>query len=140
MSDHQIQPWAGGASGMLAIQVASVLGVRRAVLCGIPMDTTPHFPESVIHKSTDKWMAVAGHWRAWVRHLDKIKGWVRSMSGRTMEVLGGRPTAEWLAEEDPTMVALMLTHPEAALKALAGEYKRREADFEVNFWNSRFGR
>ena len=48
--------------------------------------------------------------------------------------------AEWLAEEDPTMVALMLTHPEAALKALAGEYKRREADFEVNFWNSRFGR
>lgn len=99
MSDHQIQPWAGGASGMLAIQVASVLGVRRAVLCGIPMDTTPHFPESVIHKSTDKWMAVAGHWRAWVRHLDKIKGWVRSMSGRTMEVLDGKPTAEWLAEE-----------------------------------------
>lgn len=48
--------------------------------------------------------------------------------------------AEWLAEEDPAMVALMLTHPEAALKALAGEYKLREADFEVNFWNSRFGR
>ncbi len=47
---------------------------------------------------------------------------------------------EWLAEEDPAMVAMMLTHPEAALKALAGEYKRREADFEVNFWNSRFGR
>ena len=47
---------------------------------------------------------------------------------------------EWLAEEDPAMVALMLTRPEAALKALAGEYKLREADFEVNFWSSRFGR
>jgi hypothetical protein len=48
--------------------------------------------------------------------------------------------AEWLAEEDTAMVALMLTRPEAALKALAGEYKLREANFEVNFWNSRFGR
>ncbi len=99
MADHQIQPWAGGASGMLAIQVAAVLGVRRAVLCGIPMDASPHFPESVIHKKTDKWLAVAGHWRAWERHLDKMLGWVRSMSGRTMDVLGGGPTLEWLAEE-----------------------------------------
>ncbi|KKK49495.1 hypothetical protein LCGC14_3134470, partial [marine sediment metagenome] len=97
--DHQIRPWAGGASGMLAIQVAGIIGCRRAVLCGIPMTPSPHFTESIIHRSGHPWKSVAGHWRAWDAHLDKMTGWVRSMSGRTQETLG-TPTLEWLLEEN----------------------------------------
>jgi hypothetical protein len=96
--DVQVRPWAGGASGLLAIQVAHLLGCKRAILCGVPMTPTPHFAESTVHTRTQKWMAVAGHWRAWQRQKAKIVGWVRSMSGRTQEVFG-TPTMAWLEEE-----------------------------------------
>lgn len=95
--DHQVRPWAGGSSGMLAIQIASELGCVRAVLCGIPMTPTPHFIESTVHPNNKKWTAVAGHWRAWVKHMDRMRGWVKSMSGETQVELGA-PTLEWLLE------------------------------------------
>ena len=97
--DHTVRPWAGGARGMLAIQVAHILGCRRAILCGIPMTPSPHFTESIIHASGRPWKSVAGHWRAWNAHLDKMAGWVRSMSGRTQEILG-TPTLAWLEAEE----------------------------------------
>jgi len=84
---YQVQPWAGGASGMLAIQVAHELGCTRAILCGIPMDASPHFAESVVHIPGKRWTSVAGHWRAWGVHVDKMVGWVRSMSGETQKLL-----------------------------------------------------
>ena len=93
--DVQIRPWAGGASGMLAVQIASRMYCSRAILCGIPMDTSPHFAESVIHNSDERWKSAPTHWRAWTRHLDKTAGWVRSMGGNTAKVLGV-PTMEWL--------------------------------------------
>lgn len=99
LMDHSLKPWAGGASGMLAIQVAQVLGCTRAVLCGIPMTPTPHFSESAEHNPRSVWSAVAGHWRAWETHQHMIQGWVRSMSGRTCTILGGLPTMEWLRGE-----------------------------------------
>lgn len=46
---------------------------------------------------------------------------------------------EWLVERDPAMVSQLLTDPSATLRRLAPMYKAREADFEVNFWASRFG-
>ncbi len=95
--DIQVRPWAGGSSGMLAIQVAQMAGAERVVLCGVPMTPTPHFEESVVHSKTKNWMAVAGHWRAWTKHMSKMMGLARSMSGRTAEVLGV-PTLEWLTE------------------------------------------
>lgn len=95
--DVQIRPWAGGASGMLAVQVASRMYCARAILCGIPMDASPHFVESVVHQADARWVSAPSHWRAWTRHLDKMAGWVRSMSGNTAKVLGV-PDMEWLAE------------------------------------------
>jgi hypothetical protein len=47
---------------------------------------------------------------------------------------------EWLAEEDPAMVALILGRPEEALRRLAGPFKAREAGAEQAFWSSRFRR
>jgi len=48
--------------------------------------------------------------------------------------------AEWLAEEDPAMVALVLARPDEALRRLAGPFKAREGRMEQAFWQSRFRR
>jgi hypothetical protein len=47
---------------------------------------------------------------------------------------------EWVAEEDPAMLALIGTNPREALRRLAPEFKRREPELEHRFWASRFGR
>lgn len=94
-TDRFLKPWAGGASGMYAAQVAYELGCRTVVLCGIPMTGTPHFSESLVHRDGQPWNAVAGHWRAWELHHNKLEGWCRSMSGRTQQLLSA-PTREWL--------------------------------------------
>lgn len=95
MADHELQAWGGGSSGMLAVQVAAELGVKGAVLCGVPMTKTPHFAET---KETfhSIWVAANGHWRAWKTNLHLMRGWVRSMSGRTEELLGA-PDPDWLS-------------------------------------------
>jgi hypothetical protein len=92
--DHEIQQWPGGSSGLLAVQVAQTLGVARVILCGVPMTTSAHFAESR-ENFGPLWYASAGHWYAWARHRPHLQGWVRSMSGRTREILGA-PTLLWL--------------------------------------------
>ena len=47
--------------------------------------------------------------------------------------------SEWLDEEDPAMVSLILFRPEAALRLLAPRFKRVEPQMERLFWASRFG-
>ena len=45
---------------------------------------------------------------------------------------------EWLADESPERVAMMLFNPERALRLLASEFKKVEADMEKIFWSSRY--
>jgi len=47
---------------------------------------------------------------------------------------------EWLAERDPMRAAQLVLDPAGAMRALAPEFKRREAGFEHLFWNSRYVR
>lgn len=91
---HQLEPWPLGSSGLLAVQVAQVLGVTRVILCGMPMTSTAHFTESK-ENFGPFWYAAAGYWTAWAQHKEHLRGWVRSMSGKTKEMLG-EPTLEWL--------------------------------------------
>jgi len=44
---------------------------------------------------------------------------------------------QWLATEDPVRAATMGARPREALRAMAPEYKRIEAEFERNFWGNR---
>ena len=89
-----VEPWAGGSSGMLAVQAAHELGCTRAVLCGVPMTMTAHFPgaEERFHAV---WYAANGHWTAWRKQAARMEGWVKSMSGRTRELFGA-PEIGWL--------------------------------------------
>jgi len=75
-----------GSSGLNACLVGMGLGYERAVLCGIPVDDSPHYHDppwracNFTRESPDKY---------WERAKTKcFKGRVRSMSGRTREMLG----------------------------------------------------
>jgi hypothetical protein len=48
--------------------------------------------------------------------------------------------ADWMREEDPAMVSLILNRPGEALRRLAAPFKAQEAFGERTFWSSRFGR
>lgn len=93
-SDHVLTPWLGGSSGMLGVQVAKKVGCSRAILCGVPITPTAHFAESE-EEFGPTWGSANVHWPPWPRHEYLMRGWVRSMSGRTQELLG-RPTRAWL--------------------------------------------
>ncbi|OGC77146.1 MAG: hypothetical protein A2Z27_00445 [candidate division Zixibacteria bacterium RBG_16_50_21] len=47
---------------------------------------------------------------------------------------------EWLKEENAYLAARMFTNPKAALKDLAPEYKKIEAEIEEYFWKSKYAR
>lgn len=91
--DRIAPPWEGGSSGRLAVAVASVLEpVDRVVLCGVPLTETPHFHD---RDNGEPWQYADIHCRRWKAQVDKIEGWVKSMSGRTRDLLGA-PTMEWI--------------------------------------------
>lgn len=90
--DRQAPHWDGGSSGLLAVAVCHELGMERVILCGVPIERRPHF-----HDRDDgrPWKYADTHWRKWKKAAPKMAGWVRSMSGRTRDLLG-EPTTEWL--------------------------------------------
>jgi hypothetical protein len=95
-------PNGGGASGLVAVFVAlDALGCDQVVLCGMPMDKTPHFAESKVHQKSRAWAGADSHWRVWTTGTvqDKLRGRVTSMSGRTRDLLGA-PTPEWLTKSE----------------------------------------
>ena len=48
--------------------------------------------------------------------------------------------AEWIAEEDVLRAAQLFLDPVSALRVMAPEYKRVEADMERTFWSSKYVR
>ncbi len=45
---------------------------------------------------------------------------------------------EWLKEENPARAAMMFLDPKGALRAIAPEFKKVEAEMEKMFWSSRY--
>lgn len=82
-----------GSSGLLAVMVARRARAERIVVCGIPINTDPHFdgPEGHTWKEKD----LPGYRKGWADCMDDLGPYVRSMSGFTRELLGA-PTREWL--------------------------------------------
>lgn len=93
--DRVLQPRGAGSSGLLAVQAMRAIGVDRIVLCGMPMSPTPHFAESLEHRSGKPWTGCRAHWLAWKADGAWLSGVVKSMSGRTREFLGA-PDREFL--------------------------------------------
>ncbi|MDO8616901.1 MAG: hypothetical protein Q7T33_14395 [Dehalococcoidia bacterium] len=85
----------GGSSGLVGVLVAldgDGAGADRVALAGIPMD-----PARGHYDAAGEWKEALVYRGAWVRVAGRMAGRVRSMSGWTMEFLGGQPpTREWL--------------------------------------------
>lgn len=78
------------SSGIFSAKVAIELGVTRGVLCGVPLTMTPHFNDN------GEWAAASSFHDGLDHAAPFLKDNIRSMSGRTKEVLG-EPTLDWLA-------------------------------------------
>lgn len=83
--DRILEGWSSGSSGMLAVGVALAVGAERVVLCGVPMQATPHFFDPA------PWEGVQHHAGAWEARVDELRGRVFSLSGWTRELLGPPP-------------------------------------------------
>lgn len=99
-------PWSGrGSSGLGATLVGLGLGYDEIVLCGMPLDNSPHNGEPPWRKTqflkrevpSDSPEQENEHWKEAIR-LAPMKGRVFSMSGRTRAWLGlpGTPTSKVL--------------------------------------------
>lgn len=88
--DWNLVPSLGGSSGFLGAQVAmEVFG--KGILCGVPMLAVPHY-----HSGEIPWREADAHWHVWQRHEKDLQGKIKSMSGRTRDLLG-YPDKEFLS-------------------------------------------
>lgn len=79
-----------GSSGLFCVKVAfEILGAKKVILCGVPMDDRPHFFD------TEKWEAVRNFTGTWEQLIPVLRDRVRSMSGWTRETLGA-PSPDWI--------------------------------------------
>lgn len=83
-----------GSSGLFAVRIAlRILGARRVVLAGMPIDDGPHFYDAGGVRSGPSF---TGYRPEWIRaHRQEFGGRVRSLSGWTRMRLGA-PDREWL--------------------------------------------
>ena len=90
--EEVVEHW-GGSSAGLAIKIAlKELGATAVVLAGCPQTNTPHY------HNNRKWEHWNNYWADWERlHGDGTLKDVRSLSGRTRELLGA---PEWAQEDD----------------------------------------
>jgi hypothetical protein len=80
----------GGSSGLFAALAAREHGgATHAIMCGVPMTSTPHF------FSTRDWRYATHHQRGWKNHIRDIRSFCRSMSGWSREQIGA-PDRAWL--------------------------------------------
>lgn len=86
----------GGSSGLVAVMVAiKKLEADCTVLAGVPMVSSfGHYDEP----QAKSWREADNYWGTWMENMELLRDRVRSMSGRTREVLG-EPTKEWLGVE-----------------------------------------
>lgn len=102
----------GGSSGLFAVVAAELhFGATRRVICGIPMEKTPHFTESAEHGDGRNWSPANSHWKEWLNNAGRLAGSVKSMSvvrdhgtgtlrpSRTRALLGP-PSIDWLEGKD----------------------------------------
>lgn len=81
---------ASGSSGLYAVKLLMDRGFRKVVLAGVPMDAAGgHFFDPA------EWGEVSSFWQVWLEQLPRLEDKVKSMSGRTRELLGA-PDMHWL--------------------------------------------
>jgi len=90
--DELIENWAMSSGGAAVTVARHRVSADRVVLCGVPMDNRKHF------HTDNRWTGADGFVKKWEERAGQLRGFVRSLSGWTAELLG-EPTLEWLRGE-----------------------------------------
>ena len=110
----RLSPVAVNQNGVSADQAQQLLTDPDAALTTLPGDIYTlvyHLPKDF--EDYELFLESRGYYLEWIRE-------------------------EWLADENPGLTAMMLFNPERALRVLAPEFKKIEADMEEIFWSSRY--
>ena len=110
----RLSPVTVNQNGVSADQAQQLLTDPNVALTTLPGDTYTlvyHLPKDF--EDYELFLESRGYYLEWIRE-------------------------EWLADENPALTAMMLFNPERALRILAPEFKKIEADMEEIFWNSRY--
>jgi len=75
-----------GTSALFATRVALALGYEEVVLCGVPLDETGRYYSAPWDKGVSLNVV---DMKEWEEYVPVFEGRVKSMSGRTRELLGG---------------------------------------------------
>lgn len=86
MVDHAWPGPLAGTSALFGARVGVALGYEEAILCGVPLDGTGRFYEAPWDKGVDLNVV---DMKEWEQFVPVFNGRVRSMSGRTRDLLGG---------------------------------------------------
>ena len=110
----RLSPVAVNQNGVSADEAHQLLTDRKAALTTLPGDVyTLVYQLPKDFESYELFLESRGYYLEWIRE-------------------------EWLADENPALAAMMLFNPESALRILAPEFKKIEADMEEKFWRSRY--
>ena len=110
----RLPPVAVNQNGVSASQAQQLLTDSNAVLTTLPGDIyTLVYQLPQDFDNYELFLESRGYYLEWIRE-------------------------EWLADENPTLAAMMLFNPERALRVLAPKFKKIEDDMEELFWNSRY--
>ena len=110
----RLSPVAVNQDGVSADQAQQLLTDPNVALTTLPGDTyTLVYQLPQDFNSYELFLESRGYYLEWIRE-------------------------EWLVDESPALTAMMLFNPERALRVLAPEFKKIEADMEEVFWNSRY--
>ena len=88
VNDH----WGGSSSGFATHTALTRLRMDRVALCGVPLTPTEHFNRPRAWTPADHFL------EQWEAKAGILRPRVRSMSGRTRDLLGA-PDPEWLGVE-----------------------------------------
>jgi len=83
----------GGTSALFGVKIGLAMGYKKITLCGCPLDNSGHYWEDPSTVGILGCGAIGMVWKDAARDIFKDR--VRSMSGRTKEILG-EPDKEWL--------------------------------------------
>jgi hypothetical protein len=82
-----------GTSSCVAVKIALLLGYRKIVLCGVPMDNSGHYYDPKDSNKNKSSMFEKSSFEPWVKMVQNDK--IKSISGRTKELFG-EPTRGWV--------------------------------------------
>lgn len=90
----------GGSSSLLALKIAIIMGYKKIIICGVPLDSTGHYfdpPDKKLNKSTQFGDGVfLDIWKDFYRACPVVKDRVRVLNSNLSPIFG-EPTKEWVA-------------------------------------------